>query len=64
MEETQRTLESVNLWHPNDLLVLKPNDWPPESSSIYKAKARKLIEDRGYSLLMNAGDQFSDLMTW
>jgi HAD superfamily, subfamily IIIB (Acid phosphatase) len=62
--ETQRTLDSLNMWREGDTLVLKPNDWPPESSSLYKHHARKLVEDRGYSILMNAGDQFSDLMSW
>lgn len=54
--ETQKTLESLNMWREGDILVLKPNDWPPESSSTYKHNARKMVEECGYSILMNAGD--------
>lgn len=39
-DETQATLESMRMWRPDDLLVLKPESWPPESSSLYKHHAR------------------------
>lgn len=64
VEQTRRTLESMRLWREGDTLVLKPVDWPSGSSSTYKSNARKLVEQRGYSILLNAGDQFSDLMQW
>lgn len=42
--ETMATLESVGMWRENDLLVLKPDRWPPESSSLYKHHARQLVQ--------------------
>jgi predicted secreted acid phosphatase len=63
-DETQATLESMRMWRPDDLLVLKPLAWPPESSSLYKHHARALVEQRGYSIILNTGDQYSDLMVW
>lgn len=39
-DETISTLESVRMWMPDDILVLKPETWPPESSSLYKHHAR------------------------
>ena len=63
-DETQATLESLRMWRPDDILVLKPDSWPPESSSLYKHHARALVEQRGYSLILNVGDQYSDLLVW
>jgi acid phosphatase len=42
-------------------LYLKPNDYKPKSASKYKRAIRKKIEDQGYEIIMNIGDQPSDL---
>jgi hypothetical protein len=41
-------------------LILRPNDGTG-STVDYKAGAREAIEDRGYKILANVGDQYSDL---
>jgi predicted secreted acid phosphatase len=41
-------------------LILKP-DASTDSTVVYKSNARKSIEDRGYEIIANVGDQYSDL---
>src|SRR3954451_22394192 len=41
-------------------LILKP-DASTDSTVVYKSNARKGIEDRGYEIIANIGDQYSDL---
>lgn len=42
-------------------LVMRPNDEFGQPSAGYKAAARKAIQKRGYKILVNIGDQQSDL---
>jgi len=42
-------------------LVMRPNDEFGEPSAAYKAAARKAIQKRGFKILVNIGDQKSDL---
>jgi len=41
-------------------LILKP-DASTDSTVVYKSGARKAIEDQGYRIVANVGDQYSDL---
>ncbi|MDB5365957.1 MAG: acid phosphatase [Rhodospirillales bacterium] len=42
-------------------VVLKPNDWPAGSTADFKSAARAAIEAEGYTIVVNIGDQQSDL---
>jgi acid phosphatase len=43
-------------------LVLKPNDWASSRSAVdFKSAARAAIEAEGYTIVVNIGDQQSDL---
>jgi acid phosphatase len=57
---TQKNLKSVgyNEW---DGLYLKPNDYKEKSVIPYKSSTRKRIQEEGYIIVVNIGDQFSDL---
>jgi acid phosphatase len=44
-----------------DDLILKPENYNEKTVSIYKAGARKAIQDKGYNIVLNIGDQQSDL---
>ena len=44
-----------------DGLILKPSDYKEKSASIYKINARSDIEKQGYTIVLNIGDQQSDL---
>lgn len=43
-------------------LVLKPNHYKGNSASVYKTAVREQIESKGYDIIMNIGDQKSDLV--
>jgi acid phosphatase len=57
---TQKNLRSVGYaeW---DGLYLKPNDYAKKSVIPYKSSTRKMIQEKGYTIVVNIGDQFSDL---
>lgn len=42
-------------------LYLKPKDYTDKSIVPFKSGVRKMLTDKGYSIILNAGDQFSDL---
>ena len=42
-------------------LIMKPNDIHYKSSSAFKSRERKKIERQGYRIIINLGDQWSDL---
>jgi acid phosphatase len=42
-------------------LYLRPDEYKPESIGWFKTQARKKIEAKGYTIIANIGDQFSDL---
>lgn len=44
-----------------DGLILKPRNYKLKSISFYKSAARKKLTDQGYHLVLNIGDQLSDL---
>ena len=45
-----------------DGLVLKPGNYNESTVSTYKTAARKKITDQGYHIVLNIGDQISDLI--
>lgn len=57
---TEKNLKSVGYgkW---DGLYMKPNDYENKSIIPYKSSMRKIIQDMGYTIVVNIGDQFSDL---
>lgn len=59
-DATQRNLKSVGYveW---DGLYLKPNDYKEKSVISYKSSTRKRIQEEGYIIVVNVGDQISDL---
>jgi acid phosphatase len=42
-------------------LLLKPNDLTTKSAVEFKAPERKKLQDQGYTIIVNIGDQMSDL---
>lgn len=42
-------------------VIMEPDSLHPESAADFKAPARKRIEDQGYRIIVNVGDQPSDL---
>jgi len=42
-------------------LIMKPNDSHPKSLATFKTAARKAIANAGYVIVLNVGDQYSDL---
>lgn len=64
-KETLRTATEKNLkdagftqW---DKLFMKPDNYEKESVIPYKSSSRKSIEEEGYTIIVNIGDQWSDL---
>jgi len=57
---TEKNLKSVGYdkW---DGLYMKPNDYENKSIIPYKSSIRKIIQDMGCTIVVNIGDQFSDL---
>lgn len=45
-----------------DGLFLKPLDYKEKTASIYKINTRQQIENQGYNIVLNIGDQQSDLI--
>lgn len=44
-----------------DSLMLRPTDYHEKTISIYKTQAREAVEKQGYDIVLNIGDQQSDL---
>ena len=42
-------------------LILKPDDLTTKSAADFKAPERKKLQDQGYTVIVNIGDQMSDL---
>lgn len=57
---TASNLANVGFVH-SDGLTMKPDDYRERSVVPYKSAARKAIADKGYTIIMNVGDQESDL---
>ena len=57
---TTRNLETAG-YHNWAGLILHGPQYPTRDTSTYKSEARASILDRGYTLLLNMGDQWSDL---
>lgn len=57
---TEENLKSVGYAEWNTLFM-KPNDYDEVSVIPYKSSMRKKIEEMGYTIVLNIGDQFSDL---
>jgi len=60
--ETLTTLAEKGVLQDSDLLFMKPSDFPKHRSSVFKSRMRKQIQNNGYYILLNVGDQFSDLI--
>lgn len=60
--DTLKTLSNKGVLEESDLLFLKPNDFPKNRSSVFKSRMRKQIQNNGFYILLNVGDQFSDLI--
>lgn len=62
-DETEKTLDKLGIWDPEqDKIFLKPDDFPKNRSSVFKSRMRKQIQKNNYFILLNVGDQFSDLI--
>jgi acid phosphatase len=59
-DATQKNLKSAGYveW---DGLYLNPNDYRDRSVIPYKSSTRKRIQEEGYTIVVNIGDQFSDV---
>lgn len=59
-EATEKNLRAVGYakWAE---LFMKPDDYGKKSVIPFKSGARKKIEERGYTIVVNVGDQYSDL---
>jgi len=57
---TENNLKSVGYdkW---DGLYMKPNDYDKRSIIPFKSSQRKKIQEMGYTIVVNIGDQFGDL---
>ncbi|KAI3447063.1 hypothetical protein Pfo_003728 [Paulownia fortunei] len=64
--EFQRNATERNLWYAGysnwERLILRGDSDQGKLASIYKSEKRKEIEDQGYIIRGNSGDQWSDLM--
>ena len=45
-----------------DGLILKPQQYAGKSASVYKTAIRKELTDKGYDIILNIGDQKSDVI--
>lgn len=57
---TEKNLRSAG-YHGWKGLFLKPNHWHGASTGPWKAAIRANLEKKGYTILLNIGDQYSDL---
>jgi acid phosphatase len=57
---TERNLTLAGYTHWAEV-IMEPDSLHPKSAADFKAPARKSIEDRGYHIVVNVGDQSSDL---
>ena len=61
--ETLKDLERLDLWHPEDTLMMKPDHFPSRSSSIAKHMQRDHVtNEMGHTVIINVGDQMSDML--
>jgi acid phosphatase len=64
--ENFRSITEKNLDHAGfknwDGLILKPENYKEKTAAIYKIQARQQIEKQGYDIILNIGDQQSDLI--
>ena len=60
--DTMRTLQKLDIWKRGDQLLMKPDDAPSHSSSIVKDRQRRQLVEGGHSILINVGDQISDMI--
>lgn len=57
---TEKNLRAVG-YEQWEQLFMKPDDYEKKSVIPFKSGARKEIEDKGYRIIVNVGDQYSDL---
>ncbi|EKD73183.1 MAG: acid phosphatase [uncultured bacterium] len=58
---TEKNLINAGFQH-WDGLIMKPDGYQPKSAAFYKTDARSNIEKQGYTIVLNIGDQQSDLL--
>src|SRR4029450_12608754 len=58
-EATERNLRAAGYEWTG--VLLKPDDLNPRSAVEFKAPERKKLMDQGYTIIVNVGDQMSDL---
>ncbi|TYH90146.1 hypothetical protein ES332_A13G029700v1 [Gossypium tomentosum] len=66
-QESQRNTTASNLknvgYHTWDKLILKePSKYSGKTAVFYKSNERKMLEKKGYRIIGNIGDQWSDLL--
>jgi len=59
---TMRTLHKLSLWQEGDILIMKPDNFPSQSSSIAKRMQREDVVQSGRVIVANVGDQMSDML--
>ncbi len=57
---TEKNLNNTG-YHDWDGMLLEPNDYNKDSAAPFKVASRKKITEMGYDIVLNVGDQFSDL---
>ncbi|XP_059459229.1 stem 28 kDa glycoprotein-like [Corylus avellana] len=64
--EDQRNVTTTNLKHVGydtwEKLILKGSSYTGNTSLVYKSAERKKLEKKGYTIIGNIGDQWSDLL--
>lgn len=62
-KQTQDTMVKLGLFKAGDILMMKPNDFPRNASHLAKAKQRQYLSKQlGRTLVLNMGDQMSDML--
>lgn len=60
--QTINTLKNLKLSQEGDILLMKPNGFPPQSSSLAKRQQREQVARSGRTIVANVGDQMSDML--
>jgi predicted secreted acid phosphatase len=59
-EATRRDLEEAGIWGWSGLFM-KPDNYRKASVAPFKSDIRKMLTEQGYDIILNMGDQWSDL---
>lgn len=62
-KQTKDTMKKLGLFKSGDILMMKPNDFPRNASHLAKSRQRQyLTKNLGRTLILNMGDQMSDML--